>query len=89
VVQHAQDVARPLAWTQGTLAFADVPLEQAARDIARWYGIELRIPDATLRAVPVTGSIGHEPAREVVTELTTILGVRAEWLGSDVVELRR
>lgn len=45
---------RLLAWTRGRLVFNDEPLAAVARELERWYGVEIRIADPDLAARRIT-----------------------------------
>ncbi len=55
-VAHDADVATSTAWTSGTLVLADTPLADAAVELSRWYGVDVRVRDATIarRHISVT-----------------------------------
>ncbi|HEX9487112.1 MAG TPA: FecR domain-containing protein [Gemmatimonadales bacterium] len=83
VLRNAR-VADELAWTRGRLVFTNVPLEEAAERLGRWYDLDVRVADPALARRPVTGSYGDEPVAEVLTLITAAVGARYEWQGRTV-----
>ena len=77
-------VADELAWTRGRLVFTNVPLEEAAERLGRWYDLDVRVADPALARRPVTGSYGDEPVAQVLTLITAAVGARYEWQGRTV-----
>ena len=47
VVRRDAAVQPDLDWIDGTLTFEDAPFAQVARELTRWYGIEVVVEDAT------------------------------------------
>lgn len=88
VVKRQQDVARLLGWTRGELVFEDAPLSDVARDLERWYDVEVRIDDPALRSLHLSTQLKTgESLDEVlkVVELTlSSRGVRAQRNGKVV-----
>ena len=83
VVRGAR-VTDEVAWTRGRLVFANVPLEEAAERLGRWYDLDVRVPDPALGRRPVTGSYADEPVAQVLTLITAAVGARYEWQGRSV-----
>ena len=77
-------VTNEVAWTRGRLVFANVPLEEAAERLGRWYDLDVRVADPALARRPVTGSYGDEPVAQVLTLITAAVGARYEWQGRSV-----
>src|SRR5205809_1744112 len=59
-----------VAWTRGRLVFTNVPLEEAAERLGRWYDLDVRVIDPALARRPVTGSYGDEPDAQGLTLIT-------------------
>jgi transmembrane sensor len=85
-------VARPgtatdddVAWTRGRLVFREAPLDEVRAELRRWYGVELRVDDATLAGRHVTASFDGEPADGVLRVLALALGARVERRGDTAV----
>jgi transmembrane sensor len=83
VLASAQ-VQDELAWTEGRLAFRQVPLGEAALRLGRWYDLELRVDGAELAQRPITGSYGAEPVKEILELITRAVGARYTWRGRTV-----
>jgi transmembrane sensor len=83
VLRNAR-VADELAWTRGRLVFTNVPLQEAAERLGRWYDLDVRVADPALARRPVTGSYGDEPVAQVLTLITAAVGARYEWQGRTV-----
>jgi len=83
VLRNAR-VTDEVAWTRGRLVFTNVPLEEAAERLGRWYDLDVRVTDPALARRPVTGSYGDEPVAQVLTLITAAVGARYEWQGRTV-----
>ena len=83
VLRNAR-VTDEVAWTRGRLVFTNVPLEEAAERLGRWYDLAVRVIDPALARRPVTGSYGDEPVAQVLTLITAAVGARYEWQGRSV-----
>ena len=68
-------------WTTGRLSFAKTPLADVARTLGRWYDLDVRVPDAAMRARPVTADFDTQSPREMVAALATAVGGRVEQEG--------
>ena len=73
------NVNNELAWTRGVLVLENLPLEEAARRIGRWYDLDVRIAESKLSQRPVTGSYSTESVAEVLTLITAAVGATYEW----------
>lgn len=79
---------RRLAWLRGGLAFDDVPLGDALKQIARWYDLDIRVADSSLASRRLIATIGNEPAADVLRLVALTLGLRVEHVeGSRLVTL--
>ena len=89
IVKRQQNVERLLGWTRGELVFEDTPLSDVARELERWFDVQVRIDDpavASLRwSVPLR--IG-DPLDTILDLVSRTVGVRAERSGN-VVTIRR
>ncbi len=63
------------ALTEARLAFRDRPLSEIARELERWYDVEIRITDSTLAARSFTLSFQDAPLDEVLEIIDLSLGV--------------
>jgi transmembrane sensor len=86
VVKRQQNVERLLGWTRGELVFEDAPLSSVARELERWFDVEVRIDDEALGALRWSGTPKIGESLDVILELIeTALqskGVRAERSGN-------
>jgi transmembrane sensor len=91
VVKRQQNVERLLGWTRGELVFDDAPLSNVARELERWFDVQIRIEDPALGAKRWTGSPRIGESLDTILELieTSLRseGVRAEKNGN-VITLR-
>lgn len=85
VIRHQRNVERLLGWTRGELVFDDTPLSEVARDLERWYDVQVRIDDAALGALHLTTTLRIADSLDVILEVIgETLGVRAERDGNVV-----
>lgn len=70
------DVSRYTAFTDGRLVFTDTPLADVARDLTRWYGIEVRVTDEALLDRHLTAAFEAESLDEVLRVIGMTLDVR-------------
>jgi len=75
VVQIA-NVSQLLDWPDGLLVFHSTPLEQAAREIGRFYHRRLRIDDSALTRRMVTAWFSNETFDEALTTVCRVANVR-------------
>ena len=91
VVKRQQNVERLLGWTRGELVFEDAPLSNVARELERWFDVQVRIDDPALGTLRWSGTPKIGESLDVILELIeTALqskGVRAERSGN-VITLR-
>ncbi|MGH7719263.1 MAG: FecR domain-containing protein [Gemmatimonadaceae bacterium] len=83
-VERDVDVDAHLAWTQGRLLFANVPLREVIPRLNRWYDIDVRLGDSSLADYPYTASLTDESLPQVLQLLSTALEVRIEQRGKTV-----
>lgn len=92
VVKRQQNVERLLGWTRGELIFEDTPLGDAARELERWFDVQVRFDDPALRALRWNAQPRISDSLETILELieTTFQSqrVRAERNGN-VITIRR
>lgn len=67
-----------VAWRGGQLAFHDTPLRDVVTELARWYGADIRLGDATLGWRPVTVTFAGEPAGDAVDMVCGLVLARCE-----------
>lgn len=89
VVKRRQNVERLLGWTRGELVFDDTPLSDVARELERWFDVQVRIEDPALRSVRWNVSLPISESLDTILKLIeTTLSVRAERSGN-LVTFRR
>jgi transmembrane sensor len=72
------DVRQTVAWLQHKIAFERRPLGEVAEEFNRYGSIPIRIEDAALRALPITGVFEAYDVDSFVAFLSTLEGVRVE-----------
>lgn len=78
------DTAIWFAWTEGRLAFDDIPLREALPQLGRWFGLAFRLADDSLGDVPLTVTLKSQPTPEVLGSLSASLGLRHRQRGRTV-----
>jgi transmembrane sensor len=76
VVVPAVNVGDYLAWRAGALVFRDTPLAEAARELGRWYGVDVTITDSVMARGPVNGAFVDQPLDVVLGILAPSLDAR-------------
>ncbi len=84
LVTHDVDLASLTAWASGRLEFHDTPLRDVARDLARWYDLEVEVPSGPTGDVPLTGAFTTEPIDNVISVIASTLGARVQHRGRTV-----
>lgn len=75
VVQRGALAAADTAWTSGRLVYDGTRLELVIGDVARWYGVELRLADSALQARRLTASFdAADPPARVIDAVALALG---------------
>src|SRR5262249_25998632 len=82
IARRRTDVARYLAWTQGQLVFTDTRLDEVARQLERWYDVEVQLRGDDIRGLRVTGAFGDAPASNAIDEIARTLGLRLRRAGN-------
>ena len=83
------DPGRYTAWMRSRLVFRDTPLAAVARELGRWYDVDVELGDSTLATVPFSASFAVESLREAIATITTVLPLRAVRRGPVVTLFRR
>jgi len=88
VVRRQQNVERLLGWTRGQLVFENAELSQVARELERWYDVQVRFEDASIQSLHFTATLGTgESIDEILSQVQLSLSslrVRAERNGKVV-----
>lgn len=83
-VEHGR-VDRYLAWREGRLVFEGTPLREVARELARWYDVDVALSDAALGARRLDATFGDEPLRRVLDVVAAALEIDYRLEGRRVV----
>ncbi len=83
-MQRHVDVDTRLAWTRGQLTFQLRPFADVARELERWYDLEVTLEDSSLATVPVKASFTNQPTDEVLAIIAQSLDIRYRREGSHV-----
>ena len=75
---------RAIAWTEGRLSYQLEPLDEVARDLHRWYGLDIVVTDSALARLRITMTLDHATADDVVQRLVETRGVRYHRTGNTV-----
>jgi transmembrane sensor len=65
-----------LGWLDGRLAYRDAPLGRVLQDIRRWYGVDARVADPSLAALPFSGVLTEKSSGAVIDRVAATLGLR-------------
>jgi ferric-dicitrate binding protein FerR (iron transport regulator) len=63
------------------LSLRDAPVTQVAAELARWYGLSLRVTDSTLRTRRLTATFEQAPREEIARVLAAALGGTSRLVG--------
>jgi transmembrane sensor len=74
-----------LAWLRGRIIFRDTPLSEAAAQIRRWYGVDVRFADASLRNQRLTATFDGETRDQVLKTIALALGAEIELRGDTAI----
>ncbi|MBX6330211.1 MAG: DUF4974 domain-containing protein [Gemmatimonadaceae bacterium] len=75
---------RAFAWTRGRLSYQLQPLDEVARDLHRWYGLDIVVTDTALARLRITMTLDHATADDAVQRLVETLGGRYHRVGNTV-----
>ena len=67
-------------WAAGRLTFRDTPIDEVARDLARWFGADVRV-DERLVARRVSGSYSSPELGSVLAAMARAAGARVDHAG--------
>lgn len=76
VVERGAATEADLAWTRGQLVFHDAGVQEVIEELNRWYGIRLRIDDASLAGRRLNATFAGESASDVLSIIGTAWGAR-------------
>jgi transmembrane sensor len=72
--QAVTGVGEDVAWIGRRLSLRDAPVAQVAAELARWYGLSLRVTDSTLRTRRLTATFEQASREEISRVLAAALG---------------
>lgn len=81
VVRRGVPVRHLLSWTTGQVEFVKTPLHEVVADLARWYGVAIRVDDPVLAQYTVTATFPEMSADAVLESLARTVGARLEQHG--------
>ncbi len=81
VTRRRVDPAIFLGWRQGILTFDDTPLNEVVAELVRWYGVQVRIGDPSLRSRRITASFRDQSVDEVTAVIAASLGLECVKIG--------
>jgi transmembrane sensor len=73
-VERQAAAGEDVAWIGRQIILRDAPVTQVAAELVRWYGLELRVADSTLRTRRLTATFEHAPREEIARVLAAALG---------------
>jgi transmembrane sensor len=79
--QAVSGVGEDVAWMGRQLSLRDAPVTQVAAELARWYGLSLRVTDSTLRRRRLTATFEQAPREEIARVLAAALGGTSRLVG--------
>lgn len=82
--QAGVDPARYAGWREGRLEFDRAELAEVARELERWYGVQVRVADHALARRHLTLTLPRAPLDEVLDAITLSLGARWSRTGSTI-----
>ena len=85
VVTSGVDTAAYLAWTRGRLVLDQAPLREVARQLERWYGVAIEIPDPRVAEKRITLDIPLRALTEALNAVTVPLELRYERKADSIV----
>lgn len=83
-VRRGVDVSPFTAFSSGRLIFTDTPLAEVARELERWYGVQVRVTDAAIADKHLTVTFERESLDEVLRIIGMSLDVRYTRTGDQV-----
>lgn len=81
VTRRRVDPDAYLGWQQGVLTFDDAPLSEVAAELQRWFGVQVRIGDPSLRGRRLTASFHDQSLDEVTAVIAASLGLECVKIG--------
>lgn len=83
-IEHDTNVTRMLSWTEGRLVFDNAPMGEAALELERWYGIQIKFADSSIAHRKISGELVSQNLDEALRLVTNTIGVAVQRNGSQV-----
>lgn len=83
-VQHNVNLDLYHAWTEGRLVFEATPLEEVARELERWYDLQIHFADAALKDRRLTGEFNDQSLNNILKIISLTLDIEFEHEGKSV-----
>lgn len=83
--ESTKQLANALSWKRGLLVFYRTPLADAAYQINRYNQEKVTIADASLNALPISGTLSANDPEQFARVLQKIFGLKTEKRGSEIV----
>jgi ferric-dicitrate binding protein FerR (iron transport regulator) len=77
-VRRGVDLSGRLAWTEGRLVFEDASLEEVARRLERWYGLQVEVQVSPDNVVGLNATFKDESLSEVLQSIAVALELKYE-----------
>ena len=87
ILRRAADPDDYMAWMQGRLVFKDAPIQEVARQLRRWFGLQVELAPTLHEVDRLNASFDGESVEEVLTIIAETLGLRYERNGQRVIFL--
>ncbi len=84
-IQHGVDMGSLTGWRAGRLVFADAPVADVVRELARWYGVRIELGDRIIGSRPYTATLDGESVAEAVDAVCRSVVGRYERRGDEYV----
>lgn len=70
------DTVRYLGWTEGQLVFENAPFVEVARQLERWYDLQIELTRPLGSVDGLTATFTNEPLDEILSAISTALNLR-------------
>ncbi|MEJ7759043.1 MAG: FecR domain-containing protein [Gemmatimonadaceae bacterium] len=84
-ITRSGDLSAHTAWIEGRLVLERVSLSDAARQLARWYDVDIEIADRSIADRRVTASFARQRLPDILSALCEAVGARFEQRGRLVI----
>lgn len=83
-VHHNVSLDRYHAWTEGRLVFEATPMEEVARELERWFDVQIHFADRTLKDRRLTGEFKDQSLDNILNIIAFTLDAQFEREGKKV-----